>query len=64
MVSFSGDERRFDGCGTTNEKRQTVKIELLSQWKLEAQFRNNLFSRGKPFPLGRSEAAVGFSQHG
>ena len=37
-TSYSGDERRCNGCGTTNE--QTLKIELLSQWKLEAEFRN------------------------
>ena len=36
-TSYSGDERRCYRCGT-NE--QTVKIELLSQWKLEAEFRN------------------------
>ena len=36
-TSFCGDERRCNRCGT-NE--QTVKIELLSQWKLEAEFRN------------------------
>ena len=36
-TSYSGDERRCHGCGT-NE--QTLKIELLSQWKLEAEFRN------------------------
>ena len=29
-----------DNKRTTNE--QTVKIELLSQWKLEAEFRNML----------------------
>ena len=25
-----------------DDKRQTVKIELLSQWKLEADFRNDI----------------------
>jgi len=25
-----------------DDKRQTVKIELLSQWKLEAEFRKNM----------------------
>ena len=41
-TSYSGDERRCNGCGTnerTNDER-TLKIELLSQWKLEAEFRN------------------------
>ena len=38
-TSYSGDERRCYRCGTTNEQR-TLKIELLSQWKLEAEFRN------------------------
>ena len=28
------------GRTTTNDERQTVKIELLSQWNLEAEFRN------------------------
>ena len=31
-----------------DKKQQTVKIELLSQWKLEAEFRNsfaNIYSR-------------------
>ena len=26
-----------------DDKQRTVKIELLSQWKLEAEFRNNIF---------------------
>ena len=38
-TSYSGDERRCYRCGTNNEQR-TLKIELLSQWKLEAEFRN------------------------
>ena len=41
-TSYRGDERRCNGRGTnerTNE--QTLKIELLSQWKLEAEFRNS-----------------------
>ena len=37
-TSYSGDERRCYRCGTND---QTVKIELLSQWKLEAEFRKN-----------------------
>ena len=37
-TSYSGDEWRCHGCGTTNNR--IVKIELLSQWKLEAEFRN------------------------
>ena len=36
-TSYSGDRRRCYRCGT-NER--TLKIELLSQWKLEAEFRN------------------------
>ena len=27
-------------AGRTNNKQRTLKIELLSQWKLEAEFRN------------------------
>ena len=41
-TSYSGDERRWCyRCGTnerTNDER-TLKIELLSRWKLEAEFR-------------------------
>ena len=37
-TSYSGDKRRCHYAGrTTNEQ---LKIELLSQWKLEAEFRN------------------------
>ena len=36
---YCGDERRCHRCGTNDDKR-TLKIELLSQWKLEAEFRN------------------------
>ena len=36
-TSYSGDERRCYRCGTN---KRTLKIELLSQWKLEAEFRN------------------------
>ena len=43
-TSYSGDERRCYRCGTNND--QTVKIELLSQWKLEAEFRNYLDDDG------------------
>ena len=38
--TYSGDERRCYRCGTNNKQR-TVKIELLSQWKLAAEFRNS-----------------------
>ena len=38
-TSYSGDERRCYRCGTT---KRTLKIELLSQWKLEAEFRNQV----------------------
>ena len=31
-------------AGRTNKRRRTLKIELLSQWKLEAEFRNCEFS--------------------
>ena len=34
--------------------KQTVKIELLSQWKLEAEFRNCNSSIIIPFPLSTS----------
>ena len=37
-TSYSGDERRCYRCGT-NEQQRTVKIELLSQRKLEAESR-------------------------
>ena len=37
-TSYIGDERRCYRCRTNNKR--TVKIELLSQWKLEAEFRN------------------------
>ena len=42
-TSYSGDERRCYRCGTTKRPndKQTLKIELLSQWKLEAEFRKN-----------------------
>ena len=30
--------------------KQTVKIELLSQWKLEAEFRNEQQALGAPLP--------------
>ena len=35
-TSYSGDERRCYRCGTNNEQR----TNKLSQWKLEAEFRN------------------------
>ena len=45
-TSYSGDER-CNGCGTNNE--QTLKIELLSQWKLEAEFRKTTKLRSSFF---------------
>ena len=30
------------------DERQTLKIELLSQWKLEAEFRNNKLTSSRP----------------
>ena len=36
-TSYSGDKRRCYRCGTT---KQTLKIELLSEWMIEAEFRN------------------------
>ena len=59
---YSGDERRCYRCGT-NERttERTVKIELLSQWKLEAEFRKNMFMTSntlqglKGQPVGRWE---------
>ena len=39
-------KRRCHYAGRTNDDEQ-LKIELLSQWKLEAEFRNNLFN----FPI-------------
>ena len=40
-TSYCGDERRCYRCGTNNQPtKQTLKIELLSQWKLKADFRN------------------------
>ena len=38
-TSYSGDKRRCHYAGRTNGDEQ-VKIELLSRWKLEAEFRN------------------------
>ena len=43
-TSYSGDKRRCHYalcivCGTDDDNKQ-LKIELLSQWKLEAEFRN------------------------
>ena len=39
-TSYSGDERRCHRCGTTDRtNKQKLKIELLSQWKLEAESR-------------------------
>ena len=40
-TSYSGDERRCHYAGQTNNEQ--LKIELLSQWKLEAESRNYLF---------------------
>ena len=37
-TSYSGDMRRCHYAGRTDEQ---LKIELLSQWKLEAEFRNS-----------------------
>ena len=42
-TSYIGDERRCYRCGTNDDRQtnqQTMKKELLSQWKLEAEFRN------------------------
>ena len=36
-MEISGD---VTDAGRTKDERQTVKIELLSQWMLEAEFRN------------------------
>ena len=47
-TSYSGDERRCYRCGTT---KQTLKIELLSQWKLEAEFRNSSLVYMKSLPM-------------
>ena len=35
--------RDVTDAGRTDDKRQTLKIELLSQWKLEAESRKNKF---------------------
>ena len=41
-TSYGGDERRCYRCGTNKRTtKQTLKIELLSQWMLEAEFRKN-----------------------
>ena len=47
-TSYSGDERRCHRCGTTDEQ---LKIELLSQWKLEAESRNSSSILGDSSPL-------------
>ena len=39
-TSYSGDERRCYRCGT-NEQQRTLKIELVSPWMIEAEFRND-----------------------
>ena len=40
-TSYSGDERRCYQWGTNEQtNEQTLKIELLSQWKLEAESGN------------------------
>ena len=33
-------------AGRRTNERRTLKIELLSQWKLEAEFRNKYLSNG------------------
>ena len=38
-------------AGRTN-KQQTLKIELLSQWMIEAEFRKRSINRVLPFGLG------------
>ena len=45
-TSYSGDERRRYRCGTTKQ----LKIELLSQWKLEAEFRKLTSNSGNKWP--------------
>ena len=42
---LSGDRRRCYNAGRTNEQ---LKIELLSQWKLEAEFRKYTNTNHKP----------------
>ena len=42
-TSYGGHERRCYRCGT-NEQQRTLKIELLSQWMIEAEFRNDRLS--------------------
>ena len=37
-TAYTGDERRCHYAGRTNGEQ--LKIELLSQWKLETEFRN------------------------
>ena len=39
-TSYSGDKRPCYRGGTTNNNNEQGKIVLLSQWKLEAEFRN------------------------
>ena len=45
-----------DAGQTTND--QTVKIELLSQWKLEAEFRKNLGYGGQKTPCRAAKKLV------
>ena len=54
-TSYSIDERRCYRCGTNN---RTVKIELLSQWKLEAEFRNLGNARKKICPKNVPQKTV------
>ena len=59
-TSDSGDKWRCHRCGTT--ERQTVKIELLSQWMLEAEFRNNHQLIGSLLLLARTRSGSAFEK--
>ena len=56
----SGDKWRCHRCGTND--KQTVKIELLSQWMLEAEFRNNHQLIGSLLLLARTRSGSAFEK--
>ena len=56
-TSYSGDERTCHRCGTNDDDEQ-LKIELLSQWKLEAESRNNLNKKETQFQKEKERVMV------
>ena len=58
-ISYSGDKWRCHYAG----RRQTVKIELLSQWKLEAEFHNISNSNSASTNLDESVVVTKISEN-